>query len=521
MNVPDLLGPLARKELGGFARRTPTYVSRMVYVGMIGALLYAHWSAVRVSNVSELAALSRRIFDSFFWLQLGWVSAVAVYTAADLMVREQRSGMLGLLALTPLDAEDVAWGKWKAAMGASLSLVLCGVPVGAICVYAGGVGPLDLAGSTGITGAAAALGAAFALRAAARSATLGGAIARSAFDLGKDLFLFGVLAVFFGPILSAPFHPFFAALAAAKAPAAFPLLGWVWVLTLPGCLWRTRRILLRTAPELKAAGFGGPVDAPADPRMGRMDPLTRFLYLGGMRQLEPPDWVIDAFPLVWKELVARAAGRAVRLWQTPVLIVVVPAALVFSAFSTSDAPGLAGAVHFVAVFIALAAGAGTFAAEREGRRWDGLLSAPIGSARIVGAKLLSPLLTPEAGALVVVVGSAIAGWGGLRRLEGGLPGAIGSSLLFLGFAYVLAAFLSLQLSSRRLAFVSSAALVVAFLGVSSTSLGPAWLRDFDPRTPLEGSEGSGVQFVAAYGAAILVLVAGMVGGLRRAAARTA
>src|SRR4029079_2049488 len=72
------------------------------------------------------------------------VTIAAVVSSADRVIREDRAGTLGLLLLTPLTARRVLISKWKASMAQAGSLILCGLPVVAVCVYLGGVGPLEL-----------------------------------------------------------------------------------------------------------------------------------------------------------------------------------------------------------------------------------------------------------------------------------------------------------------------------------------------------------------------------------------
>ena len=515
-----LLDPLAGKELTAFSRRWQTYFARVVYVGLIGGLLYSFWSDFRVLDVSEFANLGRRLFTGFFWVQFSWVSATAMFGAADLVSREARSGMLGLLSLTPLEATDVAWGKWKAAMASSLSLVLCGLPVTAVCVYAGGAGLEELCWSTALTAASAGLCAAHGILGAARSPTLVSGLLRAGGGFAKGFLLFTVVTYVFGPVFSAPFHPYYAGVVAVRAGGISVIPAWLWIVTLPFCAWRVWKLLALAELDLRSRGFGGPTDAAPDPRHGTLDPMLRFLQRQGFRSLEPPPWLLEAFPLVWKELVSRASARAVRIWQVPAVFVAGVGAL-FGLTQEGPAPGIVAAVFFAALLLALGAGSVLFASERDQRRWEGLLVAPLSSSRIVAAKLLSPLFTPEAAATLAVVALTLAGWGNVARLEQALPRAILAALLFLAFAYALAAFASLHARSSRAAFLASSGAVSALLGLWATSLLPPWFETLNPTAwvfdPEPRTFGAGI--LAVYACAIALLVAATIVSLRRAAAR--
>jgi ABC-type transport system involved in multi-copper enzyme maturation permease subunit len=179
------------------------------------------------------------------------------------------------------------------------------------------------------------------------------------------------------------------------------------------------------------------------------------------------------------------------------------------------------AVFFVALLVALASGSDLFASERDRRRWDGLLAAPLSASRIVAAKLVSPLLTPEAAATLAVVALTVAGWGGVSRLEQDLPGTILAFLLFLAFAYALAAFASLHARTSRAAFLASSGVVFAILGLWATSLLPPWLEELNPTAWLFDRRArpfSAATLSVTAGATVLLVVS-TIASLRRAAAR--
>src|SRR5205814_8255002 len=107
------------------------------------------------------------LFKQFVPLQMVMVSLASIGAASDRIIREERAGTLGLLLLTPLTARRIALSKWKAALAQSGSLILCGLPVVAVCVYLGSVVPWDLLWCFSLTAALAMLGAALGLRASA------------------------------------------------------------------------------------------------------------------------------------------------------------------------------------------------------------------------------------------------------------------------------------------------------------------------------------------------------------------
>jgi hypothetical protein len=214
----ELLDPVTLKEIFGISRRGQTYFGRVVYVGLIGLIMYQFWSSI-ISRTpflspSVYAQLGRELFSQFVPLQMFMVSLASIGASADRVIREEQAGTLGLLLLTPLTAKKIAYSKWKAAMAQSGSLILCGVPVVAVCVYLGSVGPWDLLWCFSLTGAMAMLGAAAGLRASAVCTTVPRALVLALlYVLGYALlpltllFIAGVGAIYAAPFL----HPVYSA----------------------------------------------------------------------------------------------------------------------------------------------------------------------------------------------------------------------------------------------------------------------------------------------------------------------
>src|SRR5262249_5058577 len=139
-----------------------TYVGRCLFVGITTYLLYQYWTEAwainagtedvpRAVSVSQYAQLGRQIFLRCEWVSLALTVVAAVIAGSDMIAREARTGTLGILLLSNLTPRRVVVGKWKGVLMITLALYLCGLPVQAIAVYLGGVGPADLARSTVFT----------------------------------------------------------------------------------------------------------------------------------------------------------------------------------------------------------------------------------------------------------------------------------------------------------------------------------------------------------------------------------
>src|SRR5579862_242700 len=175
-NFPDRLrrvlggifvDPLARKELSGIARRWQTYVSRGLYVAVMGIIVFFFHSSMAarggLGSPSALAQMARGFFITFITLQMLVATLGGISAGSDLVTREIRNGTLGLLALTPLSSWGIAMGKWKAAMIQTSTSLICGLPVFAMLVYLGGMGLWEFAYTFTLSAACAALGSAVGL----------------------------------------------------------------------------------------------------------------------------------------------------------------------------------------------------------------------------------------------------------------------------------------------------------------------------------------------------------------------
>ena len=250
------LDPLTIKELKGLSRRWQNHVGRVIYVGLVACVLLRWWSEVaghpgRYSN-SDFAVFGRTLFEIFAPGQMILVTLAAISAGSDMITKEVRSGTLGLLDLASVSPGQIAASKWKAVMLSATTLLLCGLPVMAICVYLGGVGPWELAWSFSLTWTLAALGAAFSIRYSAIcnspltailktiGVILGSALILLPFVAGGDLLLF----------VASLLHPIYAAVAAARGrPGELQIFGWVcsavFSLSLTGVLLQSAGLLVR------------------------------------------------------------------------------------------------------------------------------------------------------------------------------------------------------------------------------------------------------------------------------------
>jgi ABC-type transport system involved in multi-copper enzyme maturation permease subunit len=539
MRTPDFLDPVTLKEIYGISRRGQTYVGRVLYVGVTALILYEFWrmnvAQTPFLSPSAYAKLGRELFKQFVPFQMLMVTIAAIVSSADRIIREDRAGTLGLLLLTPLTARRVLISKWKASMAQAGSLILCGLPVVAVCVYLGGVGPLDLLWCFSLTGAMALLGSAFGLRASTKHESVPRALIM-AFLLMVGYALLPLTLVFVGGIGAfyvAPFlHPAYAAgvLLTERGSSSW-VSAWCWIPATTASFFVSRWLIGRTVAPLEkrvhapirsslASDSDEPVVPTALAPRGKKPAPER-------RSRE----VWEREPLLWKELLTRAGNRWTSEYKTLFLIYSVIFVVLCWLFSHGEKLEVFAFIGLLFSILATVNGASLFAPEKEGRKMDMLLSAPISSAEIIRSKLFAGLGSPESirmGLLGIATAVAFSWWSGA-----GVILYVGVFILFTIFVFVLAAAASLHADSLQGAALGSLGLLslivlvlpifVSILAPPSTvesslplplfllsSFDPIWvLRPLDANSGMTARDAVGrfLLFSTVYGISITGLVA--------------
>jgi ABC-type transport system involved in multi-copper enzyme maturation permease subunit len=536
----ELLDPVLTKEVYGISRRGQTYAGRVLYVGVIALILYEFWT-INIArspllSPSAYAALGRKLFEQFVPFQMIMVTLAAIGASADRIIREDAAGTLGLLMLTPLSVKRVVLSKWKASMAQAGSLILCGIPVVAVCVYLGSVGPWDLLWAFSLTGAVALLASAFGLRASAVCSTIPRALVMALlYMLGYALlplalvFVGGFAAIFVAPFV----HPAYSAWALlTNFGKDSDIMRFAWVPSTFASFFVARWIVVRAA-KLVEKRVQSPIqrtlaqdaDDPAPPAGFR--PLKKLKEKPERKSRE----VWDRDPLLWKELLTRAGNRWTHESKTLFLIYFLIFILLCWLFTRGMSLGTFAFLGSLFAVLATINGAALFAPEKEGRKMDMLLSTPISSASMVRSKLMAGVGSPEAirvGLLGLATSVAFSWWTG--------PGVIlyaAVFLLFISFVFVLAATASLHAATLQGAALACTGILCGLLLVlpiivsiiapplaSGRPLSvPAWLlSSFNPIWVLEpldaratGSTsidalGRFLPFAVIYGSATAILV---------------
>jgi hypothetical protein len=357
-----------------------------------------------------------------------------------------------------------------------LTLILCGVPVLAISINLGGVGLWELAWSLSIALSLGMLGAAVALFCSTvfRSGTTALIVTVVA------LLAYAILPIFLLARTSGTeavrtlsyVHPVYAgvlAMAGSQGRSGGTTeYGWITAAVTSGALaW----ILLRaSAARIEVLGKATPGPSLLSRTFGAMDrfyegigprPLRRVRIFGGS------DRVWESRALLWKELRTRASGKlrnATRLGVGLLLVILVPAELFFGEEREIYA-FLFGATSLLLLVLGVATGVSLFVREKEERKWDVLLSTPLGSWDILKAKLLSGVVALSPGVAFFLLLLALLSWGFHLGWLGTLT-ALLAVLLPAGLAYVLGASASLRARSAQTATsLAMGHLAALFIGV--------------------------------------------------------
>jgi ABC-type transport system involved in multi-copper enzyme maturation permease subunit len=464
MSSAGFVDPVTMKEIYGISRRGQTYFGRVVYVGLIGLILYEFYSRIVADSPfigpSEYAAIGRRLFNQFVPMQLLLVTLAAVGAAADRVIREEQSGTLGLLLLAPLTARQIALSKWLAAMVQSGSLILCGVPVVAVCVYLGGVGPWELVWCFSATASMAMLGAAFGLRASSVSLSVPRAMGMGMlYMLGYTLLpLVLIFVAGSNALTAAPFlHPAYSIrILVFDSVESGSVWSYTWIpstlLSILASYWVVRSVGPLIERRIRAPRAAEAPEPAPSPTAGQEKAPAAA----------PPErqvWERD--PLLWKELVTRPGKR----WSSDVKSMFMVYALIFICLCWLFKQGnhlptftFLGALF---TFLSLVNGASLFAPEKEGRKMEMLLSSPVPSARIVCSKLAGGLMSPESiriQLLALATAVAFSWWSGA-----GILLYVGVLFVFLFFVFTLAATASLHAATLQGAALATSGMLCVLL----------------------------------------------------------
>ena len=167
--------PILVKELRGSLRGNRFFAAHLTVLGLfcVGLLvtLGASLASAETRQDPDPSRIGREIFFVTQALQLGVVLLVVPALAATSITVERESLTHELLVTTGLEARQIVWGKFSAAMVQAFTLLVSLLPLVGLCFLFGGVTLYEIAASYAFLVGASALAVAFALFVSANSSS--------------------------------------------------------------------------------------------------------------------------------------------------------------------------------------------------------------------------------------------------------------------------------------------------------------------------------------------------------------
>jgi ABC-type transport system involved in multi-copper enzyme maturation permease subunit len=468
-----MIDGVALAEMRRGARRWTTYVLRGVLLAVIGLVILSFQANIHPQTTSDYADLGRRLFRLFTPVHGLFVAVLAVLGACDAVSREARSGTLGLLIGTGLGGRSIATGKWIAVMAQAGTAVLAGAPILAVCAFLGGAGVIQVGGALAIPLSTAGTLAALALWASARMSA------------GWSAFMLTVLVVLLYTFVSIFLVSTFAFNGSRRGPeewalfmaaAVHPLLALILLVEERSqagqYAWMACALLLALCARglLSAAGRRIEARAIEDPAPGwepeAVNVAPRDVSSSRLGLFARVGEVWDRDPLLWKERRARPSALAGPTARLSLLWLFVLLLQISAFLHRRDRMGMALFWGAVLLPIVIASAAHAFASEREGRRWELLLSAPVSPFQVLRAKLIGRFIPADLLLVLVPAIPLVAAAQGLKEARDllvcvAIVGAFLTTVFLIGTAASLAS-----------PTVRAAALWTIFLTAALALIGP-------------------------------------------------
>jgi ABC-type transport system involved in multi-copper enzyme maturation permease subunit len=415
-----LFGPITTLEMITAARRARYFIVRVLYAGVLLALLWTNYmetlgSKYRVrggqyvetdgtATIGEVASFSRAFFGTFAWAQIGAVLLLTPAMMAGSIAQERERRTIEYMFASMLTNGEIVMSKFLARTIHVGSLLLVGLPLLAIAMLLGGIDPALLLIVFVVTIATLAATASLSIAVSVWAKRSRDAVVRTFVFLLAFLILPPILWLLQGYVwpwlewltelgrLLTAVNPFAVlidlfsgrpSVGVAFSPwrPVWPLVASYFCFSALALVWSI--VSLRRVYR-KSVGAGD-----AAPKWARM-----------RRRWRP---ALRTRPMLWKELFAATAmlqlGVAGRIAVALLFIAsMVPGAII--AYNFNSFGGRRGVEEFAlgqmmavtllecgALLVVAIRAAGSVTAEKERDTWTSLTSTPLGPAEIVWAKI--------------------------------------------------------------------------------------------------------------------------------------
>ncbi len=139
-----LENPVLQRELLVNLRMTRAFVLLLIYIALLGLVVYMAWPSQARLDLSRHPEEASRLVDLFFLGQYALVSLMVPSFAAGTITGEKERQTYEMLLATPMRPGAMVLGKLLAALCHLAVLVFCSLPIVMLCLPLGGVSPYEV-----------------------------------------------------------------------------------------------------------------------------------------------------------------------------------------------------------------------------------------------------------------------------------------------------------------------------------------------------------------------------------------
>ena len=136
--------PVLQRELLVNLRMTRAFVLLLVYIALLGLVVYVAWPSQARLDLSRRPEEASRLVALFFLGQYALVSLMVPSFAAGTITGEKERQTYEMLLASPMRPGAVVLGKLLAALCHLAVLVFCSLPIVMLCLPLGGVSPYEV-----------------------------------------------------------------------------------------------------------------------------------------------------------------------------------------------------------------------------------------------------------------------------------------------------------------------------------------------------------------------------------------
>src|SRR5208282_5571675 len=141
--------PVLQRELLVNLRMTRAFVLLLVYIALLGLVVYVAWPSQVRLDLSQSHEEASRLLDLFFLGQYALLSLMVPSFAAGSITGEKERQTYEMLLASPMRPGAIVLGKLLAALCHLAVLVFCSLPIVMLCLPLGGVSPYEVLATYG------------------------------------------------------------------------------------------------------------------------------------------------------------------------------------------------------------------------------------------------------------------------------------------------------------------------------------------------------------------------------------